>query len=354
MDLGQDPEYAQLRDETRELAAAAGFAVAGVMEARRAQPDRRHFIGAGKLAELRELMRARGAKALVIAHAVSDGQHMRLGRELACEVFDYPGLILTIFAKRAQTAEGKLQVELAQEIYGRAKLRGAWTHLERQRGALGATGGPGERQLELDRRMIASRIKQLRRRLAKRHTHARLVAAGRMKRLPTVALVGYTNAGKSTVFRALTKAAVSASDRMFETLDTTTRRMHLGGGRCAALSDTVGFVRNLPHELVDAFRSTLNEAVEADLLLLVLDGQDEAGPAKLRTIQDTLETIGAAGVPQLLLLNKLDLGRSRNLLDSLRWDRIPFLSISALTGAGLPELRDRVAASLAAPAAAVR
>lgn len=343
VDLRRDAEYAELCEETRALALAAGLEVPAVLKAKRDTPDRRHFIGAGKLAELKELMRQERAGTLVLSHAVTDGQHMRLSRELDCEVFDYPGLILTIFARRAKTAAGKLQVELAQEVYGRAKLRGAWTHLERQRGGLGATGGPGERQIELDRRMIARRIKQLRSKLKKHHTHAKLVASKRQRRLPTLALVGYTNAGKSTLFRALTSSKVPASARLFETLDTTTRQLHLGEGRSAALSDTVGFVRNLPHELIDAFRSTLNEAVEADLLLLVLDGSDASAPAKLRTIQETLRTIGAGELPQLLLLNKIDQGRSPTLLERLRWDKIAFRNISAATGEGLPELRRHIA-----------
>ena len=303
-------------------------------------PKQRSFIGKGKVAEIKELIKQLHVATLIITHTVNDGQHLRLNQDLNVKIIDYAGLILTIFARRAQTAEGKLQVELAQEIYGRAKLRGAWTHLERQRGGLGATGGPGERQIELDRRLINRRIKQLRKKIDKRKKHVDLVSLQRKKHVPMVTLVGYTNAGKSSLFARLTKAAVSSSSRLFETLDTTTRKLHLDLHHDVILSDTVGFIRNLPHELVDAFKSTLNEVVVADLLLVVLDINDDELYNKYQIIQNTLQIIGAAEIPQVIVLNKIDLAPDELGLNSNFWVKIPIFKLSAHTGMGVNRLRE--------------
>lgn len=346
VDLDRDPEFESNCEETCLLAAAAGYQVTEVIRTKRHHPDRKTFIGSGKLAEIKSCLSFHKASTLILNHTLSDGQHARLETGADTELLDYSGLILTIFAKRATTSAGKLQVELAQEIYGRSKLKGAWTHLERQRGGLGATGGPGERQLELDRRMAASKIGRLRKRLAKSSRHVELVTRSRKQRAYTVALVGYTNAGKSTLFGSLTGADVGASSRLFETLTTTSRQLHLGEKvphGSAVLSDTVGFVRNLPHELIDAFQSTLLEAVQADLLLVVVDASDRAVGAKLTTIFSTIKRIGAGEVPCILVCNKCDLGP--NQLANATEQSVKIISaveVSARTGNGLDDLREHL------------
>lgn len=344
-----EPDFEGLVEETAELVRAAGMTVAGTVVAPRRSADRRSLVGKGKVAEARAALGRLRASSLVVTHTLTDGQHARLSEDCGAGIVDRTGLILEIFGRRAKTSEGKLQVELAEEIYGRAKLKGAWTHLERQRGGLGATGGPGERQLELDRRMTARRIGALRRRLERCRRHSDLSSARRRKGPFSVALVGYTNAGKSTLFARLTKERVPASRRLFETLSTTSRKAHLGEGRDIVVSDTVGFIRSLPHELVEAFRSTLNEAVIADMLLVVADGSDPRLPERLEVIEDTIGSIGAGHVPRVLALNKSDLaGNGRP--DTAGWDRIPVLRISAATGEGLPRLRAMLADRVTEPA----
>ena len=339
MRFHDEPDFEGLVDETESLARAAGFDVADVVVAPRRTADRRTFVGKGKVEEAKACVAAHEATTLVVTHTLSDGQHSRLSEDCGAELIDHSGLILTIFARRATTSEGKLQVELAQEMYGRAKLKGAWTHLERQRGGLGATGGPGERQLELDRRMVARRINTLRRRLDKRKSHSDLVSSRRRQGPFTIALVGYTNAGKSTLFARLAKEKVSASPRLFETLTTTSRKIHLGQGRHAVLSDTVGFIRSLPHELVEAFRSTLNEAVIANLLLVIVDASDPKLATKLEVVESTIETIDAGSVPRVLVLNKSDLMINAITPMLGKWDKIPRLKVSAMTGEGMLRLR---------------
>lgn len=337
-----EPDFDGLVEETEELVRAAGMAVAGTVVAPRRSADRRTLVGRGKAAEAKAEIERLRASTLVVTHTLTDGQHARLSEDCGAGLVDRTGLILEIFGRRAKTSEGKLQVELAGEIYGRAKLKGAWTHLERQRGALGATGGPGERQLELDRRMTARRINALRRRLGRCKRHSDLSSARRRRGPFSVALVGYTNAGKSTLFARLTKERVPASRRLFETLSTTSRKAHLGEGRDIVVSDTVGFIRSLPHELIEAFRSTLNEAVIANLLLVVADASDPRLPERLEVIEDTIGSIGAGHVPRVLALNKSDLSCAAR-PDTAGWDKIPSLRMSAVTGEGLPRLRSMLA-----------
>ena len=344
VNLNQDENFENQCQETVLLAQAAGFNVKSVLQATRQKPHPKTFIGSGKLQELKSCIAFHKANNVIVNHTLSDGQYSRLNNELDSSLLDYSGLILNIFAERATTATGKLQVELAQEIYGRSKLKGAWTHLERQRAAHSITGGPGERQLELDRRMIAKRIAQLRKKLKKCSKHVQLTTTKRATSAFTVALVGYTNAGKSTLFEQLTKTNVSASKRLFETLSTTSRQLHLDTklpANATVLSDTVGFIRNLPHELIEAFHSTLHEAVTADLLLVVIDATDPQVEAKLDTINDTLTGIGAGDIPYLLVCNKTDLGKNR-INGSYRkhyGKMIDEIEISALNGTGIDMLR---------------
>ena len=338
--LGSDLEYTSRLGEYRALARSAGYRVTEFITASRQQPDPRTFIGKGKLAQVKELLRSSQAQTLLVDHTLNDSQHSSLAREINCDLRDYSGLILEIFARRATTAAGKLQVELAQEMYGRSKLRGTWQHLERQRGAMGITGGPGERQLELDRRQSAKKINRLRKKLAKLAYHTVRTTTRRQARIPKIAIVGYTNAGKSTLFAQLTRSKVAASAQVFETLSTTTRRVFLATGQFAVISDTVGFIRNLPHELVSAFRSTLYEATVADLIAIVVDGSDPECEAKLHTVEQVLASIGADMIPQILICNKADLGRA--VILSYACGKIDTISISAHNGYGISTLRTKL------------
>ncbi len=254
--------------ELRQLAESAGFMVGDVVQARRERPDPALFIGSGKAEELAARMKADGAGVVLFDVALSPAQQRNLERELDCVVLDRTALILDIFGQRAKSREGKLQVELAQLDHLSTRLVRGWTHLERQRGGLSKTGGPGEKQIELDRRMITTRVKALRERLKTLHKQRRTQRRARDRnRAFSVSLVGYTNAGKSTLFNALTRAGTYAADQLFATLDTTSRRCFVAPDVEVVLSDTVGFIRGLPHALVEAFKSTLEETVEADLLL---------------------------------------------------------------------------------------
>jgi GTP-binding protein HflX len=269
--------------------------------------DPRFFIGTGKVNELRERIKALGADLVVIDGTLSPSQERNLEKELQCRVLDRSGLILDIFAQRARTFEGKLQVELAQLQHMSTRLVRGWTHLERQRGGGIGLRGPGETQLETDRRLIGKRIKTLNDRLDKVLSQRETTRQERKRaEVPTIALVGYTNAGKSTLFNRLTRAEAYAADQLFATLDPTVRRLHLAPGLETALADTVGFVRDLPHELVAAFRSTLQEAREADLLLHVIDAADPERGDRIAQVNEVLDSIGALGVPQIKVYNKID------------------------------------------------
>ncbi len=331
-------------DEMIELARSAGYEVRGSFCARRERPDPAHFLGGGKVDELAAQLKAADAGVALFDVALSPAQQRNLERALEVPVLDRTALILDIFAQRAKSREGKLQVELAQLEHLATRLVRGWTHLERQRGGLGKTGGPGEKQIELDRRMIASRVKVLRERLKTLHKQRRTQRRARARRdVFSVSLVGYTNAGKSTLFNALTRAGAFAADQLFATLDTTSRRCHLGSDVGVVLSDTVGFIRGLPHQLVEAFKSTLEESVEADLLLHVVDVSTPARDAQMAEVERVLDEIGAAHVPRLVVYNKID-----------RVDRVPSVerdpcgsiravSVSAMSGQGLDLLREAIA-----------
>jgi len=303
---GQGP-LPEDQQEFLALAQAAGVEVAGELSATLRRINPRFLIGTGKLAELKLLAESSGAEVVLVDHYLSPAQERNLERELCRRVIDRSGLILDIFAQRARTHEGKLQVELAQLQHLSTRLVRGWTHLERQRGGIGLRG-PGETQLETDRRLVAQRMRQLRARLG-RVVRQRAVAGSQRRKLeiPTVSIVGYTNAGKSTLFNRLTAANVLAVDQLFATLDPTLRRVRLPDGTLAVLADTVGFVRDLPHELVAAFSSTLEETRDARLLLHVIDASDPAHQERAGDVIGVLEQIGAGQVPLLQVYNKADI-----------------------------------------------
>ena len=355
VDLGTgaavDPEL----DELAQLAASAGDLAVARITARRKAPDPALFVGSGKADEIKAMVAATSAQGVIFDQALSPAQQRNLERHLGVPVADRTSLILDIFADRAQSFEGKLQVELARLQYLSTRLVRRWSHLERQRGGIGTRGGPGEAQIELDRRMIGDRIKTVKERLEKVKRQRGTQRRARERRGTfRVSLVGYTNAGKSTLFNALVKARAYAADQLFATLDTTTRQLWLpqgdGGGVQVTLSDTVGFIRDLPHKLVEAFRATLQEAAEADLLLHVIDASSEQRDEQVAEVERVLAEIGAESVPQMLVYNKcdrLDPGlRPRAEADwievhpGLRRRRV---FTSALTGQGLDPLRAAIA-----------
>ena len=339
-------------EELSLLAQAAGLMPVARLTCKRKAPDAALFVGSGKADQIRVLARMHGAVEVLFDQALSPVQQRNLERNLDLPVSDRTLLILEIFAQRARSHEGKLQVELARLQYLSTRLVRRWTHLERQRGGIGARGGPGEAQIELDRRMISESIKRTRERLTK-VKRQRATQRRQRERRDTfnISLVGYTNAGKTTLFNALVKARAYAADQLFATLDTTTRQLYLGETeRSVSLSDTVGFIRDLPHGLIDAFQATLQEAVDADLLLHVVDAASPDFIEQTAQVQRVLAEIGAAEIPQILIFNKLDK------LDSARWPaqlhdsyeidgrQVPRIFVSAHKGGGLPELRQQLAA----------
>ncbi len=293
-------------DECKDLAVAAGAVTVAVVTATRDAPDPRLFVGRGKADEIREQVTATDAQLILVNHDLAPAHQRNLEEHVKCRVLDRTGLILDIFARRARSFEGKLQVELAQLRHLSTRLVRGWTHLERQKGGIGLRG-PGEKQLETDRRLIGQRIKQISQRLDKVRRQRGVQRATRRKAaFPLISLVGYTNAGKSTLFNRLTGARATVADQLFATLDPTLRRLDVGGGLSVILADTVGFIRHLPHELVAAFHSTLEETREADLLLHVIDATDPERQAKTEQVNAVLAEIGAGAVPQIEVFNKLD------------------------------------------------
>ena len=345
LDLGQGAIDERL-SELKLLVLSAGASVEAVVQGRRAAPDPKLFAGSGKVQEIGEALRAYGGDIVIFNHALSPGQQRNLERELQCMVIDRTALILDIFAQRARSHEGKLQVELAQLEHLATRLVRGWTHLERQKGGIGLRG-PGEKQLETDRRLLGNRVKMLKSRLAQIEKQRKVRRRARERRdVLSVSLVGYTNAGKSTLFNALTKAGAYAADQLFATLDTTSRRLYVGGegaGASVVLSDTVGFIRDLPHALVAAFQATLEETAQADLLLHVVDSASEDRDAQIEAVNQVLAEIGAADVPQILVWNKIDLTRAAAAVERGDCGTIRRIFLSARTGEGLELLRDALA-----------
>ena len=337
--FGARPSDEEL-EELERLAVSAGATVVGRLTATRAAPDPRFYIGSGKVEELAALIATIGADLVLFNHGLSPSQERNLEKALSCRVLDRTGLILDIFAQRARTFEGKLQVELAQLRHLSTRLVRGWTHLERQKGGIGLRG-PGETQLETDRRLLANRIRMLTRRLERVDKQREQGRRTRRKaEVPTVALVGYTNAGKSTLFNRLTAAQVYAADKLFATLDPTLRGLQLTPGLDVVLADTVGFVRDLPHELVAAFRSTLKETRDAALLLHVVDAADPLRDERIVHVNRVLAEIGADEVPQLMVFNKIDLAGELSGVTRDEQGRVRSLRLSAHTGEGLELLVD--------------
>ncbi|WP_407279790.1 ribosome rescue GTPase HflX [Aromatoleum evansii] len=342
LDLNQGALDERL-SELKLLALSAGASVEAVIGGRRARPDPALFAGRGKVDEIGEALRAHGADFVIFNHALSPAQQRNLERNLQCRVVDRTALILDIFAQRARSHEGKLQVELAQLDHLSTRLVRGWTHLERQKGGIGLRG-PGETQLETDRRLLGKRVKVLRERLAQIEKQRRVRRRGREGRnVLSVSLVGYTNAGKSTLFNSLTKAGAYAADQLFATLDTTSRRLYVGEGSNVVLSDTVGFIRDLPHALVAAFHATLEETANADLLLHVVDCASEDREAQIEAVNGVLAEIGAGAVPQIMVMNKIDLTRAEPGVQRDEYGKIVRVFLSARTGEGLGLLREALA-----------
>lgn len=330
------------RDEFVELANSAGLTVLDLITGSRQRPDPRHFIGKGKIEEIRFLLEQHEVDVVLFGQRLSPSQERNLEAELKVRVLDRAALILDIFAQRARTFEGKLQVELAQLTHLSTRLVRGWTHLERQKGGIGLRG-PGETQLETDRRLLNDRVKMLKQRLTKVRKQREQGRSQRNKSgIATIALVGYTNAGKSTLFNVLTSEKVYAADQLFATLDPTLRRLTLLGGNTAVLADTVGFISDLPHQLVEAFLSTLTETREADLLLHVIDVSDDLKEARTGDVNEVLETIGADSVPQLIVYNKIDRTGNIARIDRAEDGEPVAVWLSAVSGDGLELLLEAI------------
>lgn len=339
VDFGES-DYLESLEELRQLSLSAGLAVLGTVEGKRSTPDAKLFIGSGKADELLQMMQATESNIAVFNHDLTPSQQRNLERLLQARVVDRTGLILDIFSQRAQTHEGKLQVELAQLEHLSTRLVRGWTHLERQKGGIGVRGGPGETQLELDRRMLRVRVKQLREKLAKLKAQRGMQRRARKRsNVMTVSLVGYTNAGKSTIFNRLTKANIYAADQLFATLDTTTHKIFIPDCGQVVISDTVGFIKHLPHALVEAFGATLEEAVQADLLLHIVDTASTNREEQITQVNKVLQEIGAASVPQILVHNQIDRVGLEPALARDEYGRISSLHVSAKTGEGMDLLR---------------
>lgn len=350
VDLGY-PNFDGGLEELGLLAETAGLHPVARVTCKRRAPDAALFVGTGKADEIKLLAQQLGVQEVLFDQALSPGQQRNLERHIELPVNDRTFLILEIFAQRARSHEGKLQVELARLQYLSTRLVRRWSHLERQRGGIGTRGGPGETQIELDRRMIADNIKRTKERLSKVKRQRQTQRRQRERRDAfNISIIGYTNAGKSTLFNALVKARSYTADQLFATLDTTTRQLYLGEAkRSVSLSDTVGFIRDLPHGLVDAFQATLQEAVDADLLIHVVDASNPDHVHQIAQVQGVLAEIGAEHIPQLLVFNKADAIAPGNtplhIEDTFEIDGIqtPRIFVSARNASGLDVLRRRLA-----------
>ncbi len=331
-------DYAENLEELRQLAASDALAIRAVVGGKRSRPDPATFAGSGKVGEITSALEQTGASLVIFNHDLSPAQQRNLEQHLGCRVIDRTSLILDIFAQRAKSHEGKLQVELAQLEHLATRLVRGWTHLERQKGGIGLRG-PGETQLETDRRLLGKRVKLLKEKLVKFQRQRELQRRSRQRaQMMSVSIVGYTNAGKSTLFNRLTRAHAYVADQLFATLDATTRKLFIPDHGSLVISDTVGFIRDLPHTLVAAFRATLEEAVQADILLHVVDAGSSNRDEQIGEVNKVLKEIGADSIPQILVLNKIDLmnlsagsaGYGRD-----EYGRIAQIRLSAKTGEGL-------------------
>jgi GTP-binding protein HflX len=344
LDFGRD-DIAEQLDEVRLLAESAGATICSEVHGPRRSPDAATFAGKGKVQEVAAEIAAHDAHLVIFNHELSPAQERNLERVLLCRVIDRTSLILDIFAQRAQSSEGKLQVELAQLDHLATRLVRGWTHLERQKGGIGLRG-PGETQLETDRRLLGKRVKVLKERLARLERQRGVQRKARVRgEVLNVSLVGYTNAGKSTLFNALTHAGVYAANQLFATLDTTSRKLWLGEAGNVVISDTVGFIRDLPHELVAAFHATLDATSQADLLLHIVDSASATRDGQMAEVNKVLAEIGASAVPQIVVLNKLDLTGLPPAVERDEYGRIRRVRLSARSGEGLPLLREALSES---------
>jgi len=335
-----DADYEESLEELKQLAIGAGIRIRGVLESKRDKPDAKYYLGSGKAEELASVVKATQSRVVIFNHDLSPSQQRNLERLLECRVADRTGLILDIFAQRAKSHEGKLQVELAQLEHLSTRLVRGWTHLERQKGGIGVRGGPGETQLELDRRMLRIRVKQLREKLEKLKQQRGMQRRSRKRsQVMSVSLVGYTNAGKSTLFNRMTQSKVYAANQLFATLDTTSRKLYIPDTGPIILSDTVGFIKHLPHALVEAFGATLEEAVQADLLLHIVDVASSNRDEQIAQVNKVLMEIGAQDVPQILVLNQIDRIGMEAGLERDEYGRICKVRISAKNGDGLEFLQ---------------
>lgn len=342
LDFGQ-PDLEDQLEEVRLLAESAGGLVVAEVRGPRHSPDPKTFAGKGKVQEVAAMLAATESDLVIFNHELSPAQERNLERELKCRVIDRTSLILDIFALRASSAEGKLQVELAQLEHLSTRLVRGWTHLERQQGGIGMRG-PGETQLETDRRLLGIRVKLLKERLVKLSRQRDVQRKARMRGdVLNVSLVGYTNAGKSTLFNALTHAGVYTADQLFATLDTTSRKLWIEGAGNIVVSDTVGFIRDLPHSLVDAFHATLEAATDADVLLHVVDSASHTRDEQIVEVNKVLQEIGARSVRQLIIWNKIDLTEASPGIDRNEYGSIARARVSARSGEGLDFLRKALA-----------
>ncbi len=336
-------DFAESQEEIRRLAESAGVEAVAVIKGKRQRPDAATFAGSGKIEEIAAAVQSAVASLVLFNHDLSPAQQRNLEKRLECRVIDRSSLILDIFAQRARSHEGKLQVELAQLEHLATRLVRGWTHLERQKGGIGLRG-PGETQLETDRQLLRKRVKILKDKLATVHRQRQTRRRARQRgQALSVSLVGYTNAGKSTLFNRLTRSDAYAADQLFATLDTTSRRISGSGGASIIMSDTVGFIRDLPHTLVAAFSATLEETVEADLLLHVVDAASPARDDQIAEVNKVLAEIGADCVPQVIVFNKIDAAGLEPGVERDQYGKITAVRVSAKTGAGIEYLRSMLA-----------